>query len=197
MSNKNTVVRAIRIDSTLDKTITEIAEKKGLSFNLLVNQVLSKYSEYDRVSDKLRFVDIPPSTLRNLLNLISKEESEKIGELSGFSGKNAKQLITLLTGGTDLECFISALKILEKYSGAFTSEISKNEELGEFKIIMSHNLGVKWSHFLKGMISSTLREVYGIEASFEVTETFVNASFSLPKKNERGYESILVASSSR
>jgi hypothetical protein len=181
LSNKNTVVRAIRIDSSLDKSIAEVAEQKGLSFNLLVNQILAKFSEYDRVSEKLGLIDIPPSTIKNLLSLITNEESEKLGELSGFAGRNAKQFVTMLMGNSSLDSFISTLKLLEKYSGAFSTEISANEQ-GEAQIIMSHNLGVKWSHFLKGMMAATLREIYGLDAQFEVTETFVTTSFCIPKK---------------
>jgi hypothetical protein len=178
LTNRNTVVRAIRIDSSLDKTISETAEEKGLSFNLLANQLLTKYCEYGRVAEKLGFIELPPLTLKNLLNLISNEESEMLGSSSGFSGQNAKQLVSMITGKSDLDGFFGTLKIMERNTRAFTLDISTREN--ERQIIMSHNLGIKWSYFLKGMISSTLRGNYHLNPTFEVTETFITARFHKP-----------------
>jgi hypothetical protein len=87
LANRNTVVRAIRLDSSLDKMASEAAREKGLSFNLLVNQLLTKYCEYERVAEKLGFVELQSITLKNMLYLISNEESEMLGSTSGFSGQ--------------------------------------------------------------------------------------------------------------
>ncbi|MGH2639449.1 MAG: hypothetical protein ACRDF4_09245, partial [Rhabdochlamydiaceae bacterium] len=160
MSNKNTVVRAIRIDSSLDKALAENATEKGLSFNLLVNKVLTKYAEFDKVSEKLGFVGFPPSSLKHFLNLVSIEEAEKMGTLSGFSGENAKQFTNMLVGRYNMQGFLETLGLIGKYTKAFSSEIISRDD--GCLIIMSHALGEKWSHFLKGMLLSTLRDVYGV-----------------------------------
>jgi len=177
LSNRNTVVRAIRIDSSLDKSITEAANKKGLSFNLLVNQILTKYTEFDRVAEKLGFIGFAPSSLKNFLNLISNAEAETLGAVSGFSGHNAKQFANMLVGRSDLEGFLETIKRMEKYVRAFTTEISTKH--GTYQVIMSHSLGVKWSHFLKGMMSATLGEIYGVKAEFEMTENFLTTRFAI------------------
>jgi Holliday junction resolvasome RuvABC DNA-binding subunit len=175
LANRNTVVRAIRLDSSLDKMASEAAREKGLSFNLLVNQLLTKYCEYERVAEKLGFVELQSITLKNMLNLISNEESEMLGSTSGFSGQNARQLISMITGKSDLEAFLETLRLMERNTRAFTADISHKNE--EYQIIMSHNLGMKWSYFLKGMISSTLEDAYHEEPSFEVTEIFITVRF--------------------
>ena len=180
MSNRNTVVRAIRIDNSLDKSITDAASEKGLSFNLLVNQILTKYTEFDRVAEKLGFIGFSPSSLKKFLNLISKEESESLGALSGFSGQNAKQFANILVGRSDLEGFIATLKLMEKYIRAFSIEVSVKDH--EYQLIMSHSLGMKWSNFLKGMMSSTLEETYGLKPEFEITENFMTTRFSESRK---------------
>ncbi len=180
MANRNTVVRAIRIDSSLDRTITEAADEKGLSFNLLANQLLTKYAEYERVAEKLGFVDIAPLTLKGLLNLVSSEESEMLGATSGISGQNAKQFVSMITGRSDPEAFLQTLKFMEKNMRAFTAEILRKDD--EYQVIMSHSLGIKWSYFLKCMISSTLRSNYQLNPSFEVTETFLTAKFQATKE---------------
>ena len=168
------------MDSSLDKTISELAEERGLSFNLIANQILTKYCEYERVAEKLGFIDIAPLSLKNLLSLISTEESEALGSMSGLSGRNAKQLVSMMMGGSDLKSFLAALNLMEKHMRAFTSDILIKED--ECQIIMSHNLGIKWSHFLKGMVSSTLKETYQVNPTFEVTETFMTANFSVARE---------------
>ena len=180
LSNKNTVVRAIRIDSSLDKDIADNATEKDLSFNLLVNQILTKYTEFDRVSEKLGFVGFPLSSLKYFLNLVSTEEAEKMGSLSGFSGENAKQFTSMLVGRSDLDGFLGTLKLLGKYTRAFSSEINSKDD--RCLIIMSHSLGEKWSYFLKGMLLSTLQDVYDIKPRFEITENFITTQFEFHKK---------------
>jgi hypothetical protein len=155
--------------------MSEIAEEKGLSFNLLVNQLFTRYCEYGRIAEKLGFIDVAPLSLKNMLSLISNEESEMLGTTSGFSGQNAKQLISMITGKSDLEAFIEALRLMEKNMRAFTADICRKDD--DWQIIMSHNLGIKWSYFLKGMVSSTLQNTYHLIPSFEVTETFMTAKF--------------------
>lgn len=182
MSNRNTVVRAIRIDSHLDRSITEAAGKKGLSFNLLVNQILTKYTEFDRVAEKLGFIGFAPSSLKNFLNLISTEEAETLGAVSGFSGENAKQFANMLVGRSDLEGFLETLKLMEKYVRAFTTEISSRDSTHQ--VIMSHSFGVKWSHFLKGMMMATLGEIYGLDPEFEMTENFLTTRFASTRELE-------------
>ncbi len=182
MSNRNTVVRAIRIDASLDKSITDAAEEKGLSFNLLVNQILVRYSEFDRVAEKLGFVGFAASELRNFLHLISIEESENLGTLSGFAGQNAKQFANILVGRNDLQGFLETLKLMSKYLHTFTTEITSREN--EWQIIMSHTMGVKWSAFLRGMLSSTLGETYGLKPEFDTTENFLTVRFSAAPKIE-------------
>lgn len=169
------MVRAIRIYSSLDKWFSDLAEEKGLSFNLLANKVLSKYCEYDRVAEKLGFVELSPLTLKNLLSLISNEESETLGATSGFSGLNAKQLVSMVTGNNDINAFLDALKVMERNMRSFNADVVRKGN--NFEIIMSHNLGIKWSHFLKGMLESTLKDTYHLNPSFEVTETFLTARF--------------------
>ncbi|MHB8568203.1 MAG: hypothetical protein ACYC7D_09090 [Nitrososphaerales archaeon] len=181
MSNRNTVVRAIRIDNGLDRAIIAAAEEKGLSFNLLASQILTKYTEFDRVAEKLGFVSFAPIGLKNLLNLISNEESERLGSLSGFSGQNAKQFANILVGRSDLQGFLDTLKLMEKYIRAFSTEISVKDS--DYRIIMSHTMGIKWSCFLKGMVLTTL-EIYGLKPEFEITENFMTTKFSTATKLE-------------
>ena len=180
MSNKNTVVRAIRIDSSLDKAISTTASEKGLSFNLLVNQILSKYAEFDRVAEKLGFIGFAGSSLRNFLTLVSDEEAEKLGAMSGFSGANAKQFTSMLVGNNNLEGFLEALKLMEKYLKVFSTEISQRDD--GYLIVMTHSLGGKWSLFLKGMMLCTLNRVYGLEPEFEITENFLTTRFMVPSE---------------
>jgi hypothetical protein len=81
----------------------------------------------------------------------------------------------MITGKSDLEAFLETLRLMERNTRAFTADISHKNE--EYQIIMSHNLGMKWSYFLKGMISSTLEDAYHEEPSFEVTEIFITVRF--------------------
>ena len=59
--------RTIRIPQNLDKLIERDADNKRVSTNSLILSILTKYAEWDRYSELLQFVSIPPDGLKLLV----------------------------------------------------------------------------------------------------------------------------------
>lgn len=175
MPGKVTVARTIRLDPIIDKIIRQEADQSGLTHTAVTTKALRRYAHFDRFADKIGSLTISKETLSRILSFLSDEEAEIVGSVANFAGKNSKQYMNLIVGGTSLEDFFSLLQILSTYAHLFEFE---HQLVGsKHHLVFAHNMGSKWSSFLQGAWQSTLKEVYGLRARFEKTESFLTMIF--------------------
>jgi hypothetical protein len=177
MPGKLTVARTIRLDPEVDKIIRQEADQTGLTHTAVTTKALRKYAHFDRFADKIGSLTISKETLSRILSFLSDEEAEIVGSVANFAGKNSRQYMTLIVGGTSIEDWFNLLQILSTYAHLFQFE--HRIEGTKHHLIFAHNMGSKWTSFLQGAMQSTLKEVFGMRARFERTESFLTMIFDL------------------
>jgi hypothetical protein len=175
MPSKLTVARTIRLDPDVDKIIRQEADQTGLTHTAVTTKALKKYANFDRFADKIGSLTVSKETLSRVLSFLSDEEAEIVGSVANFAGKNARQYMSLVVGGTSIEDFFNHLQILSTYAHLF--EFEHQVEGSKHHLIFAHSMGSKWTSFLQGAMQSTLKEVYGMRARFEKTESFLTMVF--------------------
>jgi hypothetical protein len=175
MTDRHTVARTIRLDPEIDKILKHEAQQLGLTHTAVATMALRKYANYDRFAEKIGSLTIPRETLSKVLQFLSEEEASVVGSVANFAGNNSRQFMNLLLGRSTLADFFSLLQILSDYAHMF--EFEHREEGSRHHLIFAHSMGSKWSSFLQGAMQSTLREVFGIRARFEHTESFLSCTF--------------------
>lgn len=175
MPSKLTIARTIRLDPDVDKIIRQEADQSGLTNTSVTTKALRKYAHFDRFADKIGSMTISKETLSRILSFLSDEEANIVGEVANFAGKNARQYMSLIVGGTNIEDFYTLLQILSTHAHMF--EFEHKTEGMKHQLIFAHNMGSKWSSFLQGAMQSTLKEVFGFKARFEKTESFLTMYF--------------------
>ena len=76
---RETVTRTFRIRTDWDEVLQEEAEKRGVSVNVLVNQILRRYALYTRWADKGGIMNITKPTFKRILNEIPEEDLKVLG----------------------------------------------------------------------------------------------------------------------
>lgn len=175
MPGKATVARTLRLDPGIDKILKAEAEQSGLTHTAVTTKALRKYASFDRFADKIGSLTISKETLSRILSFLSDEEAEIVGSVANFAGKNARQYMNLIVGGTTSEDFFTLLQVLSTYAHLF--EFEHQTINGKHHLVFAHSMGSKWSSFLQGAMQATLKEVYGSRAKFEKTESFVTMVF--------------------
>lgn len=161
------VTHSVRMEERLYKSIKEEASTRSISFNNLVNQVLQKYIEFDRFVPKFQFMLFHKKLITNGLEGLSDDAIDRRGEAMG--APFAKDL--LLTMGLPLnrDSFLYLVDtILPLYKNFYSCEKQGAGDQQEF--YMRHDLGRKWSLFLKGYISSAHKGVLGQDVSIELLD---------------------------
>jgi len=172
---KKTVLRVSRISQELDELLQRDAENKRMSVNALVTSILTKYWEWDRYAEKFGFMSLGREIVIAMLESADQEKLEKFGDELG--AQLTKQFILFWFKKVNVETFLAYITLVSRYGGITKSEIEA--EGREYTVSSLHDLGPKWSSFLKHFIDSGLKSTLGVVAEFETTKNSVIGRFTV------------------
>ena len=174
LGKKKSVLRSIRISQELDELLQKDAENKRVSVNSLISTMMTKYAEWDRFADKFGYVTLTTETFKTILEIT---DEKKLSELAKVMGSRLpKEVMLFWFKKTDMEAFLSYVAIYGKYSNLFQYELEKEGD--RYTITAHHELGDKWSMFLKVFIGEAMKETLRITPEFEVSKSSIVARFS-------------------
>ncbi len=164
-----------RISEDLDKLLQKDAENKRMSVNALMTSIFTKYAEWDRYSERFGFVSLGKELFSSILEITDEQKLQKIGDELG--AQLPKQFILFWFKKVNIETFLGYISLVSRYGGISKSEIEIQGR--EYAITELHDLGPKWSIFLKHFIDSGLKSTLGIAAEFDTTKNSVVGRFTL------------------
>ena len=171
-----TITRTIRIDEGYDDIIKYEAERRGVSVNTILDQLLRKYVQSYRYFENLTAVTLSASSLSAMLEVIEEEEIQAIGK---ELGKERPYELILKRGikpsYESAKWYI--LDVLGDQSGWLSASI--NTRGGNEYIHLSHPFGHKWSLFLQGYFGTFFNEVVGLSPEVDVLSSSVTFTFNV------------------
>lgn len=169
-----TVTRTIRIDGGYDEILKYEAERRGVSVNTILDQLLRKYVQSYRYFENLSAVTLSSTSLLAFLDVIEEDEIQAIGQ---ELGKERPYELILKRGikpsYESAKWYI--LEVLGDQSGWLSATI--NIRGGNEYIHLSHPFGVKWSLFLQGYFGVFFKEVVGVTPEVDVLSSSVTFTF--------------------
>jgi hypothetical protein len=159
--NKTVKTRSItfRLESTIIEELQAEAEYRETSLNVLINQVLRRYSNWERYENKMGMLPIPKVILSSLMDEIMRIGKEKgiediiafrtaiIKELSLTAFTFLKDSVLLIKKNYNL---ITVLEVLEQYMKVVgINSDHRIEDDGKHIYVIQHRLGENWSLFIK------------------------------------------------
>jgi hypothetical protein len=178
-SSKKTVLKTIRITQELDNLLQKDAIAKGMNVNAHITSIFAKYAEWDRFAEKFGgMITMRYETLKSILDLIPDNDS--ISKIAyDASNRIPKEFLLLWFKKIDVDSYIQQLHLVCRYAGWAELEVDR-EEGGQYIATLIHNIGEKWSYWLKGAIEGGMRNTIGISPKCEVSETSLIVRFSVP-----------------
>lgn len=163
-----------RLPEKLVEELETEAMQKDISQNVLVRQILEKYTEWYRFSEKIGMIPVPKSILQTLGD---EMDGKDIDEIINVVFPMIKDTVMFMKGGFDLKRCIETLEDYMKASG-MKSDHRIEGELHHF--IIQHELGLKWSVFTEQLLTQIFRSfIPDKNLKFQTTETTVIATISL------------------
>ena len=148
-----------RLESTIIEELQAEAEYRETSLNVLINQVLRRYSNWERYENKMGMLPIPKVILSSLMDEIMRIGKEKgiediiafrtaiIKELSLIAFTFLKDSVLLIKKNYNL---ITVLEVLEQYMKVVgINSDHRIEDDGKHIYVIQHRLGENWSLFIK------------------------------------------------
>lgn len=169
-----------------EKLVNELeteATMKSISQNVLVKQILEKYVQWDRFSNKIGMIPVPKGILESLG---SELDGKDIDEIITLIFPMIKDTVLFIKGGYDLKRCIETLEDYMRASGMN----SDHRIEGDMHIfLIQHDLGMKWSVFTEQLLTQVFRSFMpDKELKFQTTDSTVILTVQLGSDfNEHDY----------
>lgn len=164
-----------RIDAKILEEIIREANLKEISANILVNQILRKFVEFDRYQQRLGILPVPKQLLMDMMDGC---DDRKIKFFAERMFRILKDSVMFMQKGQDLGAFLRVLEEYVKVAG-IASEHTINGNRHVF--VVQHDMGLKWSEFTKELLRIMCEKLVDRAADFELTEAAVVATVELPE----------------
>lgn len=177
-SKKNCSV-TFRLDSSVIDELQMEADNKEISLNVLVNQILKRYSEWDRYENKIGMMPVPKVILSTLVDrCMMVAKSSGIKDIECYRDDIIKQAAQTAFGlMKDSVLFMKrqynlwvVLAVLEEYmkvSGIKADH--KTEGSRKHVFIIQHELGENWSLFTKELLKIIFQNLANVRAEINTT----------------------------
>jgi hypothetical protein len=191
MSQKSTKSITFRLDYSIIKELETEAEQQETSLNVLINQVLRRYSEWDRYENKIGMMPVPKVMLSTLI-----EKAVEIGKQNGLGEKGIKpyrQQIARESAKAALAMMKDSVLLMKKQYNLWTvlgvlqeymkvSGINSDHKIeagGKHVFIVQHDLGDNWSAFTSELVKMIFEELANVRANVASTPNTVVAEVVL------------------
>ena len=154
-----------RLNSSVLDKLSKRADLQKTSLNVLVNQVMCNYVEWDVDSIKAGWIPTQRTILTKLIDTLDEKTISDVAEQSAKSG--GKDSILYMYGKYNLENLLKNIRTSAQRSGFSIKEYEENRNL---EIVIQHDLGWKWSLFFKFYYQEILHEI-NQPVIFDYTDT--------------------------
>jgi hypothetical protein len=180
---------SFRIDTAIIDELQREADLKEFSLNVLVNQVLRRYVDWDRYESKLGMMPVPKIMLATLI-----DKTMQLAVDAGVSGvdsyrdkivKNAVEIAFSLMKDSVLfmkkkYTLWTVLAVLQEYMKISGIMADHTIEAGNKHVfVIQHELGENWSIFAKELLSLIFMTLADVRADISTTPKLVKAEVIL------------------
>ena len=168
-----------RIDSSVIDELQTESDNREVSLNVLVNQILRRYSEWDRFESKIGMMPVPKVMLATLIDkAVSIAMSSGIKDIDSYRDDIIKQAariafdlmkdsVLYMKKQYNLWVVLSVLEEYMKVSGINSDH--KIEGSRKHVFVIQHELGENWSLFTKELLSLIFENLASVKAEISVT----------------------------
>jgi len=169
-----TRLRTIRLPVSVDSALEEEAEKRAMTMNSFLVSILERYTEWDLLAEKFRFITFPMELVQEEYSLI--KDRDALRRLAREQGsKGPKELILFWFKEVSLESFLKYLTLQSKFQYYAQYEVVHRNE--KIIIIAKHQLGPNWSVWLSAYLEEAIKSTLGVVPHTESTDNTVKIEF--------------------
>jgi hypothetical protein len=190
--NENTInkvgkTRSItfRLESSIIEELQTEAEYRETSLNVLINQILRRYSNWERYENKMGMLPVPKIILSSMMDEIMKIARENgiddvnmfrnllMKELSQIAFIFLKDSVLLIKKNYNL---LTVLEVLEQYMKVVgINSDHRIDDDGKHIYVIQHKLGENWSLFIKEFLILIFENLGKVKVDISSTQNTIVA----------------------
>ena len=169
-----------RLDSSVIDEMQREADQKETSLNVLVNQVLKRYTEWDRYESKIGMMPVPKVMLSSLIDKsiaiardnigikdIEPYRAEILRSAAQIAFNIMKDSVLFMKKQYNLWVVLSVLQEYMKVSGINSDHRIEGGRKHVF--VIQHELGENWSLFTKELLTIIFENLANVKVEVSVT----------------------------
>lgn len=173
-SDRKTRSVSYRTDTKILAEMTRESRQREMSTNVLVNQILRKFVDFDRYKQRLGILPFPKELLFEIMKSWKEKDIKFFAEMAF---KFINEAVILAHKKQDLAAFLLVLKEYVKNAGIASDHIMKD---GRDVFVVQHDMGSNCSKFTKELLSIVFEKTISKRVEFETTDSSVIATVELP-----------------
>jgi predicted DNA-binding ribbon-helix-helix protein len=159
----------LRLDKDILDKLRREAKEKQVSLNVLVGQIALQHLDWHAYASKAGFLAVTRGTIQKTLEKITEKDAVEIGEY--VAKKESKEFITMLRNDYSVT---SALQVLDTWLKIVGYPYRHEVRGSEHSYIIQHEMGKKWSLYLKELFR-LISEDFGLpRVDFDVNEDMLS-----------------------
>lgn len=167
-----------RLDGSNLAAISKEAEKKGMSLNTLVNQIIDKHVDWYSFSAEANLVSFPQKFISKLLSKFTDSEIEKLAKY--IAQEEVKDIILLLRKKNDPDAFLDIIDTWTKVSGF---PYSHDVDDSVHSLIIQHDMGKNLSLYLAKLYEIMFESFDLKKAEFDITGNTISFTVDTKRPN--------------
>lgn len=162
-----------RLPSSLIDELRTDAELEGISLNNYVAKIFSNHVQWERYERKVGLLPMTEAFLSEVLSQLT--EPQIINLAQRLEKQKFKNILAFMKDNHDVEDFVDVMRTWLTVSW-MQQNIEIHNEKYYFKI--QHNLGTKWSLYVKTLISELSYDILGKKADISTVGDTISFVFS-------------------
>ena len=162
-----------RLPSALINELRRDADLDGISLNGFVARIFANHIQWERYERKVGLLPMTQPFLKEVLNQLTEEQVINLAQK--IEKQKFKDILAFMKDSHDIDDFLELLRSWLNVSW-MQHNIEVKGEIYHFKI--QHNLGRKWSIYVKTLVSALSQDVLGKKVDTKTSDTMVSLTFS-------------------
>lgn len=163
----------IRVPKSLKNNLEKMSEKNQVNLNLLINQILTKNTQWDEHLAKMGWLQFDPSTVQKIFTYLDEKQ---ISELAESIKRDIVNGIKFIYGDSSLQ---HTIEFMQTWLNSTNIPFRYSEDSKSHKFFVTHILGKNWSTF-----AIKVSEEFISELGYKITDMHANTdsySYSILK----------------
>jgi ethanolamine utilization protein EutP (predicted NTPase) len=139
---------------------------------------MTKYVEMDRYNERYDTITLKQESFSSIIQVVEDDKLTHVAK--EIASLIPKQFLLFWFKRSDLETYLRYLSLVCRYNGFGEYEVDMDEARTNYTITIIHNMGQKWSNFLKNWLEQGMKTTTGIIPKIDISKNTVVARFQMP-----------------